>query len=1081
MIFRIRAAFRPGQNKGRPRSMPTLSRGNLLLTAGLALAYLAAGRVGQWAAIGPNETSAIWPAAGLALAAFMLYGRRAAFGLALGMFCANWFSFLGNLVGYDTYTLAGAAGLTLADLAQAGGAAWALADFPGRLRAHPVQQTLRFALTAALACLVSSAAAQLTLWLLHASAQVNELLFGGVTWWVGDATGMLVVTPALLLLLHPRLRVDRLLVQAFPLMCLGLGLTLFSSFAVGVVDRGARIERFEADASRLAMTIQNHVDLTGRDLETLQHHFLRGPVDAAEFRAVAAPLLHRSPWQATFAWLPRVADADRAAFENAADGLDGISIRELRADGSMVRAARHDEYFPIVWTEPAAGRESLVGLDPAADPKYGAALGFARSNGTMTATPPLSTAADSPDGRVVQMLFLPVGGAADGAPRARGLVAATLDLASVLRVALTQMDVHGQSLLLLDPDAPRSVALEWTDADGVRVLEPDAGRAAVANFARGVSRRQTLRIADRRWDLRMRPAWAGALPHASWLQAGVLSSGLAFTALLTAFMGMRRRRDEALQQARERLEEQVLARTQDLATTNHRLRDEIAGHRHTEALLQDARRHAESANRAKSLFLANMSHEIRTPLNAVLGYTQLLIEDRRQSAEGRERLRIIYSAGQRLLGLINDVLDLAKIEAGGLQVHAEPIALRRELAEIETLFAPRAEAKGLRLRTEIDLDGDTALIADRAKFGQIVLNLLGNALKFTDAGEIVLRAWRLGGDTVVEVEDTGPGMDDQELGTIFTPFRQGAAGFEKGGTGLGLTLSRNIAEALGGELTIASTPGVGTRVRLRLPMAEAEADAAPEPAWHGGRRLAPGTRCRVLVVEDDAHSRDVLITLLRDAGCEVEAAVDGEAGLAACRARAGGAGQFEIVFSDIRMPRMDGLQMMHLLRADPRTHDLVLIAVSASSLEHERRYYISEGFQDFVGKPYDFESIYAMLALHAKATLVERPEDEGTAADAAGPAGAADAPAPPDAAQTAAERAAAVRAQLGALAEGAATGSVGAVRQALAAIAAFGTQGLPAGVLAQFEADLRLYDFGALEGRVRELLGHARPLEDLRS
>jgi signal transduction histidine kinase/FixJ family two-component response regulator len=1057
--------------------MATLPKDNLLLTAGLAFAYFVAARLGAWAVVGPNETSAIWPAAGLALAAAMLLGVRALPGLAIGMFGANWFTFLGPLAGFDLATLAGALGLTLADLVQAGGAARLLADFPERLRAHPVQQTLRFAGTAAAASLVSSAASQAALWLLHRAA-AGELLLGGATWWIGDATGMLVVAPGLLVLLHPRLRVDRLAIQAFPLVCLGLGVTLFSSFAVGIVDRDARIGRFQADASRLAMAIQNHVDLTGRDLETLQHHFHRAPVEVAEFRAVAAPLLARSPWQATFVWQPRVGRAERAALEGAAGGLDGISIRELRPDGGMVRADVRDEYFPILWTEPAAGRESLVGLDPASDPQYGAALSSARATGTMTATPPLSSAADSPDGRVVQVLYLPIGGLEDAsvarhdASRVRGLVAATMDLAALLRISLGQMGISDQTLLLLDPDAVRSAALEWTDAGGVRVLEPAERAGALARFSGGVSRRQVLRVADRAWELRMRPAWADRMPRPTWLQAGVLASGLAFTALLTAFLVVRRRHDLMLQEARERLEEQVLERTHDLAVTNHRLLDEIAGHRHTENLLQDARRRAESANRAKSLFLANMSHEIRTPLNAVLGYTQLLIEDRRQSAEGRERLRIIYSAGQRLLGLINDVLDLAKIEAGGLQVHAEPVSLRRELAEIEALFAPRAQAKGLGLRAEVDLDGDAALVADRAKFGQIVLNLLGNALKFTDAGEIVLRAWRAGGDTFVEVEDTGPGMDQAELDAVFTPFRQGAAGFDKGGTGLGLALSRNIAHALGGELTITSRPGIGTRVRLRLPMPEAEGEAPPAPAYHGGRRLAAGSTCRALVVEDDPHSRDVLVTLLRDAGCEVESAVDGAAGLAACRASVReGARPFSIVFSDIRMPRMDGLQMMHQLRADPLTRGLPLVAVSASSLEHERRYYISEGFHDFVGKPYDFEAIYAMLALHANALLVDRagdgPADE---ARAASEDGAAVRPGPDS-------HAAAVRARLVALADAAATGTVALARQALAQLAALGPNALAPGLLVQLEADLRLYDFGAIEARVRERLRDGAPAE----
>jgi len=224
---------------------------------------------------------------------------------------------------------------------------------------------------------------------------------------------------------------------------------------------------------------------------------------------------------------------------------------------------------------------------------------------------------------------------------------------------------------------------------------------------------------------------------------------------------------------------------------------------------------------------------------------------------------------------------------------------------------------------------------------------------------------------------------------------------------------------------------------------------------------------------------------LRDAGCEVESAGDGAAGLAACRASfVEGPQPFAIVFSDIRMPRMDGLQMMLQLRADPLTRALPLVAVSASSLEHERRYYISEGFHDFVGKPYDFEAIYAMLALHAHAALVDRARDDDDDPDDAAHAGAAgppaqaagiDADADPQAGIAAAQ--ATARGRLAALAEGAATGTVAVARQALAELSALGPQALPPGLLAQLEADLRLYDFGAIEARVRELLGDDLPKE----
>ena len=1039
-------------------------RRNLLLTISLAWTTCGVARLGLWLSIVPGPVAADWLDAGLALAALMVFGRRSLAGLAVGLFVANWLEGVGSLVGFDAAGALAAALITLGELAQAALAAWALRSFPHELPRNPVRQTLRFALTVTLCGLVAASVGELAWWSLPVAPHA-QALFGWVSGWLGDVTGMLVVTPGLLLLFHDRLRGDRLTVQPFPLICLGLGLTAFCTFAVGLGVRDTQTERFKADASRLAMTLQNHVALTARDLETLQHYFYKTDVDANEFRAVSTPLLARSPWQSTFAWLPRVTQPLREAFENSPSGLDGISIRELDAQGRVVKASPRGEYFPLAWAQPEAGREALIGIDHSHDAQRGTALARAIASHAMSATPLLSSIANSPEGRLVQTLYVPVDNEAvsqlwpTDPGRVRGVVTATLDLAVLLQASLAQMGVREQTLLLFDPAAAGSDALLWQDGQPLQIVEA----AERVQFARqiegGVSVHHDIRVADRHWAMLSRPAWAGTMPQPGWLQVSVLLSGLAFTALLTALLAARRRHDELRQEAHDQLESQVQSRTRDLASTNTRLRDEIDGHRRTEALLQDARQHAEAANRAKSNFLANMSHEIRTPLNAVLGYTQLLIEDRRLPTDSRDRLRVIYGAGQRLLGLINDVLDLAKIEAGALQVHLTPIGLRHELDEIFALFAPRAEAKGLALRMDVDLDSDAALVTDRAKFGQVVLNLLGNALKFTDAGEIVLRAWRIDGDTVVEVEDTGPGMDDDEMAVLFTAFRQGAAGMDKGGTGLGLNLSQHIAQALGGALTVASRKGLGTIVRLRLPMAVADHAAVAAPAHAGSVRLAPGIRLRTLVVEDDPHSRDVLVSLLGGLGCEVEAAIDGEAGLAACLAQ-----PFDIVFSDIRMPRLDGLQMLQALRADERTCALPMIAVSASSLEHQRRYYVEHGFQDFVGKPYDFGAIHDMLALHAGARFVDASEPEPPAPDPAQQAidrVQRDALSAAGVAQQAAQRALLVR-----LADAASAGSMTQVRELLAGAAT----ALPDGLHAHLESDLRQYDFTTLEARVRDVL-----------
>ena len=469
------------------------------------------------------------------------------------------------------------------------------------------------------------------------------------------------------------------------------------------------------------------------------------------------------------------------------------------------------------------------------------------------------------------------------------------------------------------------------------------------------------------------------------------------------------------------------------------------------AALEAAKEEAERANRSKSVFLANMSHEIRTPLNAVLGFTQLLMADRKLPEETQARLRVIHSAGNRLLALINDVLDLAKIESGSLQVLSAPFDLLQELRDIDALYGAHARAKGLALQSELTLPVPTVVEGDRNKVGQIVANLLGNALKFTERGHIGLHVWRDAQDAQrlwFEVHDTGPGIAPADLADLFVPFRQGSAGQEKGGTGLGLALSRDMVRAMGGDLTIASTPGTGTQVRFWLPLPAGRLSSAAASVGSGAQVLDDATPCTVLVIEDDPHSRDVLVNLLRGAGCTVMQAFDGQEGLARCRSE-----RFDIVFSDIRMPHMDGVEMIKRLRADPFTRALPVVAVSASSLEHERRFYIEAGFQDFIGKPYPFQDVYRALVDHAGVKL--RP---------AGPVDAADATA---AAMPTEDLAPGVREQLRALATAAASGQLAAVARLMEQLR---PEAIGRARWQSFDEAAQAYDFQLLEERIAALM-----------
>lgn len=364
---------------------------------------------------------------------------------------------------------------------------------------------------------------------------------------------------------------------------------------------------------------------------------------------------------------------------------------------------------------------------------------------------------------------------------------------------------------------------------------------------------------------------------------------------------------------------------------------------------------AETASKAKSEFLANMSHEIRTPMNAILGFSETLYH-KTDNVQFKKMIESILNSGNLLLALLNDILDLSKIEAGALHFRQDYFDLRQELNDILALMRSKAIAKGLSLDYDIQLPNPAIIKSDRQKIGQIILNLLGNAIKFTHSGAVNLNVHLENQGIVFNILDTGPGIAEQELKQLFAAFKQGKSGEESGGTGLGLVISKHIAESLAGELTLDSAPDKGTRAHLRLPISieyNAQLDNS-QPVAHA--KLAVGSHCKVLVVEDDLASREILVNLLRDMGCTVIVATDGAQGLAQAISQS-----LDIVFTDIRMPNLSGTDMLKQLRKTIAKDALPVIAVSASSLEHERTFYLGEGFHEFIGKPYQFRDIYAAL------------------------------------------------------------------------------------------------------------------------
>jgi signal transduction histidine kinase/CheY-like chemotaxis protein len=387
-----------------------------------------------------------------------------------------------------------------------------------------------------------------------------------------------------------------------------------------------------------------------------------------------------------------------------------------------------------------------------------------------------------------------------------------------------------------------------------------------------------------------------------------------------------------------------------------------------------AQEKAEAANHAKSVFLANMSHELRTPLNAILGFSKLMREDASLAAEQRRTLDIINRSGEHLLGLINNVLDMAKIEAGRTALEPAVFDLHAMMGNIADLMRQRAEAKGLLLTLEIAATVPRTIKTDESKLRQAVINLAGNAVKFTAQGFITLRlatrpptgSQRL--PLVIEVEDSGAGIAAQDQPRIFEPFVQIGHKSDQKGTGLGLSITRQYVELLGGVIRVESTVGKGTIFRVDLPVQAVESTAAI-PARSKETlvaHLAPGQKeYRILIVEDQEENWQLLKQLLEKAGFQVRVAVNGAEAVASFQSW-----QPHFIWMDWRMPVMDGLEATRRIRLLKGGRKVKIVALSASVFMEEREQVLAAGADDFEAKPIEFNRIYDCLARHLAVRFV---------------------------------------------------------------------------------------------------------------
>ncbi|MEW6294084.1 MAG: ATP-binding protein [Pseudomonadota bacterium] len=407
-----------------------------------------------------------------------------------------------------------------------------------------------------------------------------------------------------------------------------------------------------------------------------------------------------------------------------------------------------------------------------------------------------------------------------------------------------------------------------------------------------------------------------------------------------------------------------------------RTQAELANHReHLEELVEtrttelvEAKDAAESANRAKSAFLANMSHELRTPMNGVMGMIDLA-RRRITDPKALDQLDMAQSSAERLLGVLNDVLDLSKIEADRMVLEDQPLRIAESIDHLTGTLGHKADEKGLRLAVDVPAQlGQAHLKGDPLRLGQILMNLIGNAIKFTDHGEIVLRVRQVGETAEAvqvrfEVADTGIGIDAEAQTRLFQSFEQADNSMTRkyGGTGLGLAICKRLVTMMGGAIGVASTPGSGSTFWFVVPLRKCEPDAVPAAptfaAFPAEQRLQTGyAGTRILIAEDEPINRIVASGLLEDVGFVVDLAEDGRQALELARRN-----PYTLILMDMQMPVMNGIEATQAIRADSLNRETPILAMTANASGADRDTCLAAGMKDHITKPVDPDRLYETL------------------------------------------------------------------------------------------------------------------------
>ena len=1074
--------------------LKTLSKFNtqLIPIIIMAVAYFIAGKFGHALAISLGYyASPIWPPAGIALAGILMYGKRVWPGILLGAFLINGFnpitaSFSSANFNSLLTTLVISSGATLQALAGAY-TVKRYAGFPNALTRE--KEILWFLLYGGmLSTLINST---LSISMLVATGQVPlaNALNNWLTWWSGDALGVIIFTP--LAFAWQLYNTDdwrhRRLAITLPILSM-----LVLTVAAVIYETQSSNERIQLEFDQQVEDL-NHSLKTGfakyvHILYTLQSYYAASmDVGNEEFSRFTHLLLADTKGIQALEWAPIIKASERETFEKRLQHQSkaNFQITERDALKTMVRAKNRPIYVPITFLEPYQGNEPALGYDFYSNQERQDALNKATITGELAITSPVELVQEKAKqaGVVAFMPIyhngLPVQSQQEKQLAISGYAVGIFRVQDMVSAILNHKSNKGLSYRLIDSSAMPANQLLFSSNEpfpSPLVIQQKSWFSAQKTLSSHLS----LPFGGRIWQFEIVPKQDYFVTHRSGHMWLVMLIGLLLTSLVTLISlvasGHTRRLQQLVGQRTQELEQQynltyaaltekeqlherlnlildatgegiygigldgkcIFMNISALAMLGYASQAEVLGknmhqlvhnahvdaspydvkqcpiykalqgetsaavdtevfwrkdgshffveyqshpikknkkiigcvvsfmditdRKQNEALLMAAKEKAEKLAKTKSQFLANMSHEIRTPMNAIIGFSDLALFDE-MPTKTHTYVQDINTAANHLMTILNDILDLSRLEAGRLSIIPAPFHLDDLLTSIHNLFLKAAQAKSLVLNLDIEKTIPDTLIGDSIRLRQVLINLLGNAIKFTKQGEVTLRITLQQLSTseaqlLFSIIDTGIGIDAEQQDKLFQPFSQVDDGFSRNfeGTGLGLVISQELVQLMGGNITLVSTPGLGScfSFQLRLPLLSLSTIDTFKPTLE--MQAAELNGIKILVAEDDAFNQKIINEVIKRYGASVTLADNGLEALAALEQ-----GSFDIVLMDLHMPAMDGYEATLEIRKIPRYAQLPVIAFSASVTDEDRQHCIDAGMNDFAGKPINKKELLATL------------------------------------------------------------------------------------------------------------------------